>query len=60
MIFAEILTWSHKTCDGLFCQELPICGTDSVYYTSKIYDYIFENIHSLPVIDTNKRRDIVN
>ena len=60
MIFAEILTWSHKTCDGLFCQELPICGTDSVYYTSKIYDYIFENIHSLSVIDTNKRRDIIN
>ncbi len=32
----------------------------SAYDTSKIYGYIFENAHSLPVIDTNKRRDIVN
>lgn len=34
--------------------------TDSVYDTSKIYDYIFANTQSLPVIDTNKRRDVVN
>ena len=31
---------------------------DSAYDTSEIYDYIFENTHSLPVIDTNKRRGI--
>ena len=24
-----------------------------------IYDYIFENIHAIPVIDTNRRREIV-
>ena len=34
--------------------------TDSVYDTSKIYDYIFANTQSLPIIDTNKRRDAVN
>ena len=34
--------------------------TDSVYDTSKIYDYIFANTQSLPVIDTNKGRDRVN
>ena len=34
--------------------------TDSVYSTSKIYDYIFANTHSLPVIDINKRGDVVN
>ena len=31
---------------------------DSAYDTSEIYDYIFENTHCLPVIDTNKRRGI--
>ena len=33
---------------------------DSAYDTSEIYDYIFENAHSLPVIDTNRRRGIIN
>ena len=28
---------------------------DSTYDTSEIYDYIFENAHALPVIDTNRR-----
>ena len=32
---------------------------DSAYDTSDIYDYVFENTHSIPVIDTNKRRGIV-
>ncbi len=32
---------------------------DSAYDTTGIYDYIFENTHSIPVIDTNKRRGIV-
>ena len=31
---------------------------DSAYDTSDIYDYVFENTHSLPVIDTNRRRGI--
>ena len=33
---------------------------DSAYGTSEIYNYIFENAHSLPVIDTNRRRGIIN
>ena len=33
---------------------------DSAYDTSEIYDYIFENAHALPVIDTNRRRGIIN
>jgi hypothetical protein len=28
---------------------------DSAYDTSDIYDYVFENTHSLPIIDNNKR-----
>ena len=32
---------------------------DAAYDSSDIYDYIFENTHSLPVIDTNRRRGIV-
>ena len=32
---------------------------DSVYDTSGIYDYVYENTHSIPVIDTNKRIGIV-
>ncbi len=33
---------------------------DSAYDSSDIYDYVFENIHALPIIDTNKRRGIVD
>ncbi len=33
---------------------------DSTYDSSKIYDYIFNNTHSIPLIDTNKRRGIIN
>ena len=32
---------------------------DAAYDSSHIYDYVFENTHALPVIDTNKRRGIV-
>ena len=32
---------------------------DAVYDSSDIYDYIFENTHAVPVIDTNRRRGIV-
>ncbi len=33
---------------------------DAAYDSSDIYDYIFENTHAIPVIDTNKRRGIVD
>ena len=32
---------------------------DAAYDSSDIYDYIFENTHSIAVIDTNRRRGIV-
>ena len=32
---------------------------DAVYDSSDVYDYIFENTDSLPVIDTNRRKGIV-
>ena len=32
---------------------------DSAYDTPEIYDYVFENTHATPVIDTNTRRGIV-
>ena len=32
---------------------------DPAYDSSNIYDYIFENTHAIPVIDTNRRRGIV-
>ena len=32
---------------------------DAAYDSSDIYDYIFENTHAMPVIDTNRRRVIV-
>ena len=32
---------------------------DAAYDSSDIYDYIFENTHAMPVIDTYRRRGIV-
>jgi hypothetical protein len=32
---------------------------DAAYDSSDIYDYIFENTHAVPVIDTSRRRGIV-
>ena len=32
---------------------------DAAYDSSHIYDYVFENTHSIPAIDTNKRKGIV-
>ena len=32
---------------------------DAAYDSSHIYDYGFKNKHALPVLDTNKRRGIV-
>ena len=31
---------------------------DAAYDSSSIYDYIMENTHAIPVIDTNRRRGI--
>ena len=32
---------------------------DAAYDSSDVYDYIFENTHAIPVIDTNRRRGII-
>ena len=32
---------------------------DAAYDSSDVYDYMFENTHAVPVIDTNRRRGIV-
>jgi len=48
---------SHEMVDSV--RNLSYILVDSAYDTSDIYDYIFENTHSLPIIDTNRRRGIV-
>ena len=48
---------SHDMIDSV--RDFSYILGDSAYDTSDIYDYVFENIHSIPVIDTNKRRGIV-
>lgn len=48
---------SHKLIDSV--RNFSYILADSAYDTSEIYDYIFENTHSIPVIDTNRRRGIV-
>ena len=32
---------------------------DAAYDSSSIYDYILENTHAIPIIDTNRRRGVV-
>jgi hypothetical protein len=49
---------AHGTIDSI--RNYRYILADSAYDASEIYDYIFENSHSLPVIDTNKRRGIIN
>ena len=49
---------SHELIDSV--RNYRYTFADSAYDTSEIYDYIFENAHSLPVIDTNRRRGITN
>lgn len=48
---------SHEMVDsvGNFSHILA----DSAYDTTDTYDYVFENTHAVPVIDTNRRRGIV-
>ena len=47
---------SHDLIDSV--RNFSYILADSAYDTSDIYDYVFENTHSIPVIDTNGRRDI--
>ena len=47
---------SHDLIDAV--RNLSYIPADSAYDTSGIYDYIFENTHCIPVIDTNKRSGI--
>jgi transposase len=48
---------SHDMFDSV--RNFAYILADSAYDTSEIYDYIFDNTHSTPVIDTNRRRGIV-
>ena len=48
---------SHDTVDSV--RNYSYILADSAYDTSEIYDYVFENTHAIPVIDTNKRRGII-
>ena len=48
---------SHDLIDAV--RNFSYILADSVYDTSDIYDYIFENTHSLPIIDTNRRKGII-
>ena len=47
---------SHDRIDSV--RNYSYILADSAYDTSEIYDYIFDNTHSMPVIDTNRRRGI--
>ena len=49
---------SHDMVDSV--RDFSYILADSAYDASDIYNYVFENTHALPVIDTNKRRGIVN
>jgi len=48
---------SHELIDAV--RDFFYIIADSAGDTSDIYDYVFENTHCIPVIDTNKRRGIV-
>ena len=47
---------SHDLIDSVI--NFSYILADSAYDTSDIYDYVFENTHSIRVIDTNGRRGI--
>ncbi|WMT53055.1 transposase [Ferroplasma acidiphilum] len=49
---------SHDMVDSV--RDFSYVLADSAYDASDIYDYVFENTHALPIIDTNKRRGIVD
>ena len=48
---------SHDMVDSV--RDFSYILADSAYDASDIYDYVFENTHALPIIDTNKRRGII-
>ena len=48
---------SHDLIDSV--RNYSYILADSAYDTSGIYDSMFENTHSIPVIDTNMRRGII-
>lgn len=48
---------SHYLIDSV--RDFQYVLADSTYNSSEIYDYIFEITHSMPVIDTNRRRGII-
>ncbi len=48
---------SHGMVDSV--RNFSYILADSAYDTSDIYDYVFENTHTLSIIDTNRRRGIV-
>ncbi|CAC11419.1 hypothetical protein [Thermoplasma acidophilum] len=48
---------SHRLIDSI--RNFAYILADSTYHISEIYDYVFENTHSIPIIDTSKRRGIV-
>lgn len=49
---------SHEMVDSV--RNFSYILGDSAYDTSDLYDYVFENTHSLPIIDTNRRRGIIH
>ena len=49
---------SHDMMDSV--RDFLYIFADSAYDSSDIYDYVFENTHALPVIDTHKGRGIVD
>ena len=49
---------SHNVADSV--RNFSHILADSAYDASDIYDYVFENTHARPVIDTNNKRGIVN
>ena len=48
---------SHDMVDSV--RNFSHASGDSAYDTPGTYDYVFENTHAFPVIDTNRRRGIV-
>ena len=52
-----MLSVSHDMVD--FVRNFSYILTNSDYDATDTYDYVFENTHSIPVIDTNRRRGIV-
>ena len=48
---------SHDMIDSI--RDFSYILADLAYDASDIYDYVFENAHSIPIIDTHKRMGII-